>query len=69
MLYHTCTMVSSVDLAHYGISLPKDLGSGNCGTIHVITSYVSKIKSISFMLALSQLQHTQTTYNTESNDL
>ena len=32
MFYLTCTMISSVDLAHYGISLAKDWVSGDCGT-------------------------------------
>ena len=32
MPYLTCTMISSVDLAHYGISLAKDRVSGDCGT-------------------------------------
>ena len=33
MLYLTCTMISSVDLAHYGVSLAKDWVSVDCGTI------------------------------------
>ena len=32
MLYLTYTMVSSVDLAHYGVSRAKDWVSVNCGT-------------------------------------
>ena len=32
MLYLTCTMISSVDLAHYGISRAKDWVSVDCGT-------------------------------------
>ena len=32
MLYLTCTMISSVDLAHYGVSSAKDWVSGDCGT-------------------------------------
>ena len=32
MLYLTCTMISSVDLAHYGVSHVKDWVSGDCGT-------------------------------------
>ena len=35
MLYLTCTMVSSVDLAHYGVSLTKDWVSVDCGTIYL----------------------------------
>ena len=34
MLYLTCTMISSVDLAHYGVSRAKDWVSVDCGTIH-----------------------------------
>ena len=33
MLYLTCTMISSVDLAHYGLSRAKDWLSVDCGTI------------------------------------
>ena len=33
MLYLTCTMISSVDLAHYGVSRAKDWVSVDCGTI------------------------------------
>ena len=32
MLYLTCTMISSADLAHYGVSRAKDLVSMDCGT-------------------------------------
>ena len=32
MLYFTCTTITSVDLAHYGVSRVKDWVSGNCGT-------------------------------------
>ena len=32
MLYLTCTMISSVDLAQYGISRAKDWISVDCGT-------------------------------------
>ena len=28
----TCTMISSVDLAHYGVSCAKDWVSVDCGT-------------------------------------
>ena len=33
MLYLTCTMISSVHLAHYGVSCAKDRVSMDCGTI------------------------------------
>ena len=36
MLYLTCTMISSVDFAHYGVSRAKDWISVDCGTICVI---------------------------------
>ena len=32
MLYITCTMITSVDLAHYGVSRAKDWVSVDCGT-------------------------------------
>ena len=32
MLYLACTMISSVDLAHYGVSRAKDWVSVDCGT-------------------------------------
>ena len=34
MLYVTRTMISSVDLAHYGVSRAKDWVSVDCGTKH-----------------------------------
>ena len=33
MLYLTCTMISSVELAHYGVSSVKGWVSVDCGTI------------------------------------
>ena len=36
MLYLTCTIISSVYLAHYGVSHAKDWISVDCGTIHII---------------------------------
>ena len=33
MLYLTCTTISSVDLAQYGVSLAKDWVSVECGTM------------------------------------
>ena len=32
MLYLTCTTITSVDLAHYGVSRAKDWVSVKCGT-------------------------------------
>ena len=34
MLYLTCITITSVDLAHYGVSRAKDWASVNCGTIN-----------------------------------
>ena len=36
MLYLICTMISSVDLAHYGVSRAKDWVPVDCGTIKTI---------------------------------
>ena len=33
MLYLTCTIISSVDVAHYGVSCAKNWVSVDCGTI------------------------------------
>ena len=38
MLYLTCNLVSSVDLAQYEVSRAKDWVFLNCGTIHFIKS-------------------------------
>ena len=35
ILYLTCTTITSVDLAHYGVSRAKDWVSVDCGTIHL----------------------------------
>ena len=35
MFYLTCTMVSSVDLAQYGVSSAKDWASVECGTSEI----------------------------------
>ena len=37
MLYLTCTMISSVDLAHYGVSRAKDWVFVDCGTIYFVS--------------------------------
>ena len=47
MLYLTCTMISSVDLAHYEVSRAKDWVSVDCGTrsvkleINIVLSQLS----------------------------
>ena len=45
MLYHTCTMISSVDLAHYGIlvSCSKDWVSVDWGTNYVIHDIIKTL--------------------------
>ena len=35
-LYLTCTTITSVDLAHYGVSRAKDWVSVDCGTISLV---------------------------------
>ena len=39
MLYLTCTTISSVDLAHYGVSRAKDGVSVDCGTTTYTVQY------------------------------
>ena len=36
MLCLTCTMISSVDLAHYGVSRAKDWVYVDCGTMDIM---------------------------------
>ena len=45
MLYLTCTMISSVDHAHYGVSHAKDLVYVDCGRITVIILTVKHQKA------------------------
>ena len=41
MLYLTCTpKMTSVDLAHYGVSRAKDWVSVDCGTIRLIADLI-----------------------------
>ena len=42
MLYLTCTMISTVDLAHYGVSRSKDWVSVDYGTTSVTLSLFSQ---------------------------
>ena len=47
MLYLTCTTISSVDLAHYGVYHAKDWVSVNCGTTsYIVISYVKRTLAI-----------------------
>ena len=39
MLYLTCTTITSIDLAHYGVSRAKDWVSVKCGTINFRAHY------------------------------
>ena len=43
MLYLTCTMISSVDFAHYRVSRAKDCVSVDCVTFVDINQYESQI--------------------------
>ena len=47
MLYLTCTTISSVDLAHYGVSRVKDWVSVDCGTNYPQYSLLSAALFIS----------------------
>ena len=42
MFYLTCTTITSVDLAHYGVSRAKDWVSAGCGTSSFIFLSVCK---------------------------
>ena len=43
MLYLTCTTITSVDLAHYGVSRAKDWVSVYCGTNTVILAEIVQL--------------------------
>ena len=63
MLYLTCTTITSVDLAHYGVSRAKDWVSVDCGTMGpwcltpILTKYISTLafKSIQITYFLKLL--------------
>ena len=44
MLYLTCTTITSIDLAHYGISRAKVWVSVDCGTIWILISQINNIQ-------------------------
>ena len=46
MLYLTCTTITSVDLAHYGVYLVKDWVSVNCGTMSVVLHIKNQDKRV-----------------------
>ena len=41
MLYLSCTIISSVDLAHYRIFRAKNWVSKDCGTMMIVCLYLS----------------------------
>ena len=45
MLYLTCTTITSVDLAHYGVSRAKDWVSVDCGTIFIYSVSIGNERS------------------------
>ena len=47
MLYLTCTMIFSVDLAHYRVSRFKDWVSGDCGTSGRNSMVCAPVRSLS----------------------
>ena len=53
-LYLTCTMISNVDLPHYGVSRAKDLISMDFGTI---ISYAQKCAKIGIVLCITGSVH------------
>ena len=55
MLYLTCTTITSVDLAHYGVSRAKDWVSVDCGTSGITTEFnhkSAKMQIANFMSAI-----------------
>ena len=50
MLYLTCTMKSSVDLAHYGVYCAKDWVSVDCGTMCIISLHKLTYVAVPFKL-------------------
>ena len=57
MLYLTCTTITSIDLAHNGVSRAKDWVSVDCGTMyfnHFIQVY--EIERMSFWLPTKMTQ-------------
>ena len=51
MLYLTCTTITSIDLAHYGVSRAKDWVSVKCGTSNLYMSTKEKKKHVVFTAA------------------
>ena len=63
MLYLTCTTITSVDLAHYGVSHAKDWVSVDCGTKDNYY-YVCLLRYKYFVRDVSDKLHTITSENT-----
>ena len=64
MLYLTCTTITSIDLAHYGVSRAKDRVSVKCGTctsvsicllayVGVTCAFNGRFSSVFFLLLYS----------------
>ena len=53
MLYLTCTTITSVDLAHYGVSRAKDWVSVYCGTTSIFTYFL-----VLYLTRITQNNHT-----------
>ena len=47
MLYLTCTTITSIDLAHYGVSRAKDWVSVKCGTVVNVIGKKNNLTSVS----------------------
>ena len=54
MLYLTFTTITSVDLAHYGVSRAKDWVSVDCGTTAMIVVHVKVILFYFYQIFFSQ---------------
>ena len=55
MLYLTCTTITSVDLAHYGVSHAKDWVSLDCGTMSSVDIFEQDSQDIEWHEALTFL--------------
>ena len=55
MLYLTCTTITSVDLAHYGVSRSKDWVSEDCGTKASRVRRLSDVRQTEFDAYLGQI--------------
>ena len=70
MLYLTCTTITSVDLAKYGVSRAKDWVSVDCGTILCKPKKLGYPNQTSLETALTVLiKHVNTCIFTVKSDL